>query len=319
MAELVDADGRRQTVRARALVNAAGPWVSRFLGGALGAELGKAGAAGQGLAHRRAQALRRRAPLHPAERRQADRVRDPVRGAIQPHRHHRRRLRGRARRGADLGGGDRLSLPRGQPLLPPRDHARRRRLVLCRRAPALRRRQRRRLGRHPRLRLRPRCRATARPRCSRSSAARSRPTASSPSTRWRSCSRCWASPRRPWTGKAPLPGGDLPGADLAAFTARARAATSLAARAPGSPLGAHLRQPDAGADRQRPQPARSRRGPRRRAATRPSCATSWRTNGRASPRTSSGAARGSACMSGRRSSGKLAGVARPRARRRVPA
>ncbi len=36
VAELVDAQGRRETVRARALVNAAGPWVSRFLGGALG-------------------------------------------------------------------------------------------------------------------------------------------------------------------------------------------------------------------------------------------------------------------------------------------
>ena len=43
---------------------------------------------------------RRRAPLHPAERRQADRVRDPVRRRLQPDRHHRRALRGRPRRAA---------------------------------------------------------------------------------------------------------------------------------------------------------------------------------------------------------------------------
>ena len=42
-------------------------------------------------------ALSGRAPLHPAERRQADRVRDPVRGRVQPDRHHRRALRGRSR------------------------------------------------------------------------------------------------------------------------------------------------------------------------------------------------------------------------------
>jgi glycerol-3-phosphate dehydrogenase len=40
-AELVDAAGRRSQVRARALVNAAGPWVSSFLGEALGVNSAK--------------------------------------------------------------------------------------------------------------------------------------------------------------------------------------------------------------------------------------------------------------------------------------
>ena len=52
-----DGDGRRAQVRARALVNAAGPWVSSFLSERAGRELRQAGAAGQGLAHRRAPAL----------------------------------------------------------------------------------------------------------------------------------------------------------------------------------------------------------------------------------------------------------------------
>jgi glycerol-3-phosphate dehydrogenase len=40
-ADLVDADGRRTGVRARALVNAAGPWVSDFLGSGLGVSSAK--------------------------------------------------------------------------------------------------------------------------------------------------------------------------------------------------------------------------------------------------------------------------------------
>ena len=81
-------------VRARALVNAAGPWVSSFLSDGARRRLGQARAADQGLAHRGAPALPGRAPLHPAERRQADRVRDPVRGRVQPDRHHRRAFEG---------------------------------------------------------------------------------------------------------------------------------------------------------------------------------------------------------------------------------
>ena len=55
-------------------------------------------------------------------------------------------------------------------------------------------------------------------RCCRCSAARSRPTAGSPSTRWRS-SAASSRPPRPWTAGAPLPGGDMPGADFDRFLA----------------------------------------------------------------------------------------------------
>ena len=192
------AAARRQparTVQARALINASGPWVSHLLTEQLGRAGAEEGAPGQGRPHRRAQALRPRLALHPAAHRRPRRLRDPLRAGILADRHHRQRLPGRSRRGRDHRRRDRLSVRGGEPLLQAAGHPGPGPLRLCRRPAALRRRHRRRLGGDPRLRLRSRQRAARR--CSRCSAARSRPTASSPSMRSRSCSRCSASSAGP--------------------------------------------------------------------------------------------------------------------------
>ena len=94
------------------------------------------------------------------------------------------------------------------------------RLALFRRAPAPRRRRRRSLRRVPRL---CRCRwteaADGRRRRSRCSAARSPPIAASRRRRWTGSASVLGGggARTPWTGTAPLPGGDLGGLGLAAF------------------------------------------------------------------------------------------------------
>ena len=79
-------------LRAKALVNAAGPWVD-----------GQSSTASRATASRRSVRLVKGShiivpkvhsqghALHPAEPRQARGLRDPVRGQVQPHRHHRRR------------------------------------------------------------------------------------------------------------------------------------------------------------------------------------------------------------------------------------
>ena len=63
-----DGGGPPRQMRARALVNATGPWVSRFLGERLQLPAPERCAPGQGRPHRRAAALRPPRPLHPAER-----------------------------------------------------------------------------------------------------------------------------------------------------------------------------------------------------------------------------------------------------------
>ena len=67
-------------------------------------------------------------------------------------------------------------------------------------------------------------------RCCRSTAASSPPTASSPRTCWTNSRPCFGWPQRHWTALAPLPGGDMPGADFDAFLARPRRGACLAAR-----------------------------------------------------------------------------------------
>jgi hypothetical protein len=96
------------------------------------------GAPGEGQPHRRAQGPLAGSRVHPAEPRQARRVRDPVRDELQPHRDHRRagleHRRGREdqrRRGGIPG-------RRGQPVPRQAGDEGGRRVELCGRAPALR-------------------------------------------------------------------------------------------------------------------------------------------------------------------------------------
>ena len=156
-ADLVDGDGRRSQVRARALVNAAGPWVSSFLGEGLGVNSAKRVRLIKG-SH--IVVPRLYSGDHPYILQNVDKrivfvipfegvfsligttdvpyEGDPAAAAIEP--------------------GNRLSLRGGQPLLQARDCPERRGLVLCGRAAALRRCQRQRLGGDQGLCLRPRCR-----------------------------------------------------------------------------------------------------------------------------------------------------------------
>ena len=83
--------GRRAfEVRARALVNAAGPWVKDVLGSVRGRVDARDGAPREGQPHRGAARARRAARVHPAERRPAHRVRHPVAGPLFADRHDRR-------------------------------------------------------------------------------------------------------------------------------------------------------------------------------------------------------------------------------------
>ena len=99
---------------ARALVNAAGPWVAEVLGCGDAAPTRRRGPARQGQPHRRAAALRRRPLLHPAERRRADHLRHPLRGRLHADRHHRPDFAGDPAEVARSRGGDRLSVRRRQ-------------------------------------------------------------------------------------------------------------------------------------------------------------------------------------------------------------
>ena len=139
----------------------------------------------------------------------------PYRGRLHPDRHHRRALRGRPRRRAAITPGrDRLSLPRGQPLLQQRDRAGGRGLVLCRRAAALRRCQRRRLGGDPRLRA-----STSTPAGPGAAAVGlRRQDHDLPQARraraGEAAAACMGFAARPWTADAALPGGDIAGRRL---------------------------------------------------------------------------------------------------------
>ena len=79
-------------------------------GRGLGRQRARQGAAGAGLAHRGAQALRARPRLHVPERRRPHRLRHSLSGRFHADRHHRSRLSRRSRQGESDAGGDRISL-----------------------------------------------------------------------------------------------------------------------------------------------------------------------------------------------------------------
>jgi hypothetical protein len=177
---------RHETVTARALVNAAGPWVESFLTGA--AQTTPAGRVrlvqGSHIVVRRLFDHDR--CLHLPERRQPHHLRHPLRGRLHPDRHDRPGLCRRPRRGGRASRRSPISARR-QRVLPRPVTPRRRGVDLFRRAPALRRRRLRRPGGDARLRPSDKDGPGRNVRrCSRSSAARSPPTAGSPRRRWRS-------------------------------------------------------------------------------------------------------------------------------------
>ena len=89
-ATLRPADGAHDEVAARAIVNAAGPWVKDVLDSVRPATGEGERAAREGQPHRGAARARRGARVHPAERRQPHRVRHSVPGALLADRHDRR-------------------------------------------------------------------------------------------------------------------------------------------------------------------------------------------------------------------------------------
>ena len=92
-------DGSLFSIRARALVNAAGPWVARFIREDLKQESPYSPDSGQ--PYRRAAIVRRRTGLHPAKRRPPHRLRHSLSGTLHPDRHHRPRISGRPCQGGD--------------------------------------------------------------------------------------------------------------------------------------------------------------------------------------------------------------------------
>ena len=107
--------GRRAEVAARAVVNAAGPWVGEVVRDGLRRRSAPArGAAGARQPHRHAAAVRARPRLHLPAAGRAHRLRHPLRGRLHADRHHRRRARGRAGRGGLHARGARLPARRGR-------------------------------------------------------------------------------------------------------------------------------------------------------------------------------------------------------------
>ena len=186
-------DGRDDGSRPRAaLVNAAGPWVkrgARHRASATAVEGRRAPRQGQ--PHRRAARARGGARVHPAERRQAHRLRDSVPGALFADRHHRRA--GRRRTSIRAISDDEIDY-----LLDARQRAISRSrsraptscgpTAACGRSTTTARPIRRRSRATTCSRSTPTASRRRAP-CCRSSAARSRPTASSPSTRCASSRR----------------------------------------------------------------------------------------------------------------------------------
>ena len=231
--ELAAPDGATVKLAARGLVNATGPWVKHFLDEQTHVKTPK-----------RVRLIKGShivvPRLHDGDhafilqnKRQPHRLRHPLRARLLADRHDRHP----GRRGREAGlhaGGDRLSLRARQPLHGQAGAAGGRGLDLFGRAAAVRRRRRQSLGGDARLSSRGRRAATAPRRCSRCSAARSRPTAGSPSMRSRICARsirAWAvaGPR----GK-PLADGEL--ADAPTFEeAFDRFVAGAAAVKPGLP------------------------------------------------------------------------------------
>ena len=138
-------------VTARAIVNAAGPWVCDVLRrGERCAGRGE-GAPRQGQPHRRAARARRAARVHPAERRQPHRVHHSVPGALFADRHDRRARRD-VRASGDQRGGDVLPADAREHVSRAAARQHGHRLDVQRRAAALRRRDDGSFRRHARLR-----------------------------------------------------------------------------------------------------------------------------------------------------------------------
>ena len=146
--------GAVDTLRSRALINAAGPWVENVLSGRL---LLKPKARirlvqGSHIVVRKLYDHDRAYILQNPDGRIVFTI--PFEGAIHADRHHRPRLRGRSRQGDGFGRGSRVSLRGRVAKLRAAGDGRRRRLELFRRAPPLRRRRERSQGSDPRLRAR---------------------------------------------------------------------------------------------------------------------------------------------------------------------
>ena len=180
------------TVAARALVNAAGPWVAQLLGATRSAAAAPAACGWSRAATSSCRGCSTRPRLHLPERRQAHRLRHSLRARLHADRHHRRRLsRAIPQTSASTRARSTISAQASanisrKPIAP-----RRRRLDLFRRAAAATTmasaKRRRRSTRDYVLELDG---AGGARRCCRSSAARSRPIAGSPRQRWRSCAAC---------------------------------------------------------------------------------------------------------------------------------
>ncbi len=145
------ASGEHGTLRARALVNAAGPWVARVHDEAGADARQGARPSRQGQPHRRPARASAQARVHPAERRPAHRLRHSLSGRLLADRHDRHRGRGvrasaHQRRGGRLPVRDRWRVSRAS------GHACGYRVDVQRRSPALRRRRVGPLRGHARLR-----------------------------------------------------------------------------------------------------------------------------------------------------------------------
>ena len=172
----------------------------------------------EGQPHRRREAVRAPASLHLPGRGRPGTVRDPLRGGVHPARNHRGGDRGRAggrsrsRRGRWTTSAPRPTRTSRNPFLPATSSGRTPASAPCSttghgtraRSPATT------------------CSIStgARRPCSRCTVARSPPAAGSPSRPWTCWPGRWASTGRPGPADAPLPGGDVPGADVDGFVAR---------------------------------------------------------------------------------------------------
>ena len=247
----------RRTVRARAVVNAAGPWAESFLRGVARSAKGEAlatrqPAAGQGQPHRGAAPVRARPRLHLPEPRQADHLRDPLPGRLHADRHHRHRAAAAttpAPRASATDEIDYLCTQASRYFEKP-VAAGRRGLDLLRRAPAARRRVGRPVGRDARLHAR--VATPPRRRCCRCGAARSPPSASWPRTRPTRWAACSAKRAPAWTEGAFLAGRRPVGLDRRRRRAptttsnaswrRCSARHAVARRRAGAAAGARLRR-----------------------------------------------------------------------------
>ena len=214
------ASGTTEAVRATIVVNAAGPWVSETLGRTLG-QNSKAAVRlikGSHIVTKKLYEGAQAYILQNPDKRIVFAI--PYERDYHVDRHDRRALR-RTSRGRSASPPDETtylcdSINRffAVPIA-----SGRRRLVLFRRATAVRRRGEERVRRHPRLRARYRRPGRRGCPCFPSSAARSRPIGGWRNMPWRSCDPICRDSQTTWTADTPLPGGAMPNADFDAYLA----------------------------------------------------------------------------------------------------